>query len=212
MVTDKKPSKPVSKNQKKSKLKKTLKLVKSANASKDVLSLSGLSAQNIEPPDGFRVVSITQALMEYSGPLVETVNDRTNMKEVNEIFGVAAAIWDYTSGDKSRHVNKKSKTEILALIEHRLGFYFGQANKFFSMMVERKNFLFPSEIQPLDETIMFIRHDVRCLAKRFDREDLNLSPETIHPTADDLKVIHNINRLDQYVIRSADYDEYETSP
>ena len=33
-------------------------------------------------------------------------------------------------------------------------------------------------------------------------------PETIHPTADDLKVIHNLNRLDQCIMRSADYDEY----
>ena len=35
-----------------------------------------------------------------------------------------------------------------------------------------------------------------------------MNPEPIHPTADDLKVIHNLNRLDQCIIRSADYDEY----
>jgi hypothetical protein len=36
-----------------------------------------------------------------------------------------------------------------------------------------------------------------------------LNPETIHPTADDLKLIHNLNRLDKYIARSADYNEYE---
>jgi len=35
-----------------------------------------------------------------------------------------------------------------------------------------------------------------------------LNSETIHPTEDDLKVIHNLNRLDQHIVRSADYDEY----
>ncbi len=209
MVTDKKPSKPVSKDQKKSKSKKTLKLVKSANSSKDVPSLSGLSAQNIEPPDGFRVVSITQALMEYSGPLVKTVSDRTDIVKVNEIFSVAAAIWDYTSDDKSRRMNKKSKPEILALIQQRLGLNPDQADDFFSMMVERKNFLFPCEIQPLDESIMFMCKELSYLVNTFDYERLKGSPETIHPTPDDLKVIHNLNRLDKYIARSADYNEYE---
>ena len=37
---------------------------------------------------------------------------------------------------------------------------------------------------------------------------LNLNPEPVHQTADDLKVIHNLNRLDQHIVRSADYDEY----
>ena len=44
---------------------------------------------------------------------------------------------------------------------------------------------------------------------RFDYERLNLNPETIIPTADDLKLIHNLNRLDKYIARSADYNEYE---
>ncbi|MGC8602059.1 MAG: hypothetical protein ACP5VS_00045 [Desulfomonilaceae bacterium] len=44
---------------------------------------------------------------------------------------------------------------------------------------------------------------------RFDYGSLNLSPKTIHPTADDLKVIHNLNRLDQYIMRCADYEKYE---
>ena len=44
---------------------------------------------------------------------------------------------------------------------------------------------------------------------RFDHGSVNLNPETIIPTADDLKLIHNLNRLDKYIARSADYNEYE---
>ncbi len=43
---------------------------------------------------------------------------------------------------------------------------------------------------------------------RFDYGRLNLNPEPVHPTVDDLKVIHNLNRLDKYIAKSADYDEY----
>ena len=51
--------------------------------------------------------------------------------------------------------------------------------------------------------------ELRYLVNTFDYERLKGSPETIHPTPDDLKVIHNLNRLDQYIARSADYNEYE---
>ncbi len=55
---------------------------------------------------------------------------------------------------------------------------------------------------------MFMNKEVSCPVNRLDYESVSLSPETIRPTVDDLKVIHNLNRLDRYIIRSADYDEY----
>ncbi len=62
MVMDKKPSKPVSKVLKKSTSKKSpqkiLKLVKSANSSKNIPFLPNISFADMEPPDGFRAVSI----------------------------------------------------------------------------------------------------------------------------------------------------------
>ena len=88
-----------SKNQKKSKLKRTLKLVKSANSSKDVPSLSGLSAQNIERPDGFRVVSASQAIMEYASPLMEMVPEPEDIVKANEVLQIATTIWNYTFND-----------------------------------------------------------------------------------------------------------------
>jgi hypothetical protein len=43
---------------------------------------------------------------------------------------------------------------------------------------------------------------------RFNHGSVSLNPETMHPTEDDLKVIHNLNRLDQHIVKHADYDEY----
>ena len=50
--------------------------------------------------------------------------------------------------------------------------------------------------------------EVSCPVNRLDHELMSLSHETLRPTVDDLKVIHNLNRLDHYIIRSADYDKY----
>lgn len=176
-MTDKKTPKPVLKDLKgstsKKQSKKTPRAVKSANSSEDVPSFSGFSVPSVEPPDGFMVVSITKALMEYSGPLMETVPDRTDMEKANEIFSVAAAIWDYAGDDKSIQMNKKSKTEILALMQYRLELDLDQANDFFSMMVERKHFLFPAEIQPLERTIMFMRKSAGYRINEFEYESLD---------------------------------------
>jgi hypothetical protein len=63
-------------------------------------------------------------------------------------------------------------------------------------------------MEPRGSPIMFMNKEVSCPVNRLDYESVSLSPETIRPTVDDLKVIHNLNRLDRYIIRFADYDEY----
>ena len=66
----------------------------------------------------------------------------------------------------------------------------------------------PGKIQPLDETIMFMRKPVDILPNEFEYE--HVSSEIIPPDADDLKVIRSLNRLDQYILKSADYNKYWT--
>ena len=56
--------------------------------------------------------------------------------------------------------------------------------------------------------MMFMNKEVSCPVNRLDHERISLSNETIRPTVGDLKVIHNLNRLDRHIKRSADYDEY----
>ena len=77
MVTEKKTTKPNVKSSKKPKSKKlpkkTLKLVKSSNSSQENLFPSGFSVPDLQPPDGFRLVSPTQGIMEYGKPLMEMI-------------------------------------------------------------------------------------------------------------------------------------------
>ncbi len=73
-------------------------------------------------------------------------------------------------------------------------------------MIEEERSLFPLYMQPPINPEMFIRQEALYIGTRLNYESATLSLKTTHPTADDLKVIHNLNRLDHYIIRSADYD------
>ncbi len=63
-------------------------------------------------------------------------------------------------------------------------------------------------MQPPINPEMFIRQETLYIGTRLNYESATLSLKTVIPTLDDLKVIHNLNRLDHYIIRSADYDKY----
>ena len=119
-MTDKKPTKPVSKTLKKSTSKKpaqkTFKMVKSSKQSENIPFLSNLLSPNIEPPDGFREISASQAIMEYAGPLMEMVPEPEDIVKANQIFQIATTIWNYTLDDSVKKKDKTSKAEILALI------------------------------------------------------------------------------------------------
>ena len=212
-MTDKKPTKPVSKTLKKSTSKKpaqkTFKMVKSSKQSENIPFLSNLLSPNIEPPDGFREISASQAIMEYAGPLMEMVPEPEDIVKANQIFQIATTIWNYTLDASVKKKDKTSKAEILALIIKELGLNQSEANDFFSMMEERKHFLFPSDIQPKGRPVIFMRKTVSHLITRFNYENLKLTPEIIYANKLDSKVLKSLEKLDQYILESARYDKYE---
>ena len=213
MVTEKKTPKPGVKGSEKPKSKKrpkkTLKLVKSAHLTQESLFPPGPSVPGVQPPDGFRKVSATQALMEYAGPLMEMVPMPDDVSKANEVFGVVTTIWNHTIDEKVSKKRKQSEREILSLIQEKLELDQQKAYDFLSMMVERKHYLFPDEVQPKNTPFMFMRKEVSYLISRFDYERLNLNSEVLPANALDIKLVRNLKKLDQYIKRSADYDKYE---
>lgn len=166
MVTDKKPTKPISKTPKKSKSKKQsnkkLKIVKSGKSSKGIPSLSSPSDSDVNPPDGFRVVSITQALMEYAVPLMEKAPAPEDIVKVNEVMTLGTALWNcaiYEESTTKDEQAEKSKVMLLSLMQDILGLDQEKARDFFAMMIERKQYLFPREIQPKGSPIRFMRKE-----------------------------------------------------
>jgi len=127
--------------------KKTLKLVKLSPPSQEKPFPSGFSIPEVQPPDGFRGLSPTQALMEYGKPLMEMIPMPDDVSKANEVFGIVTTIWNYAIDEKLSTMRKPSEAEMLSLIQEKLGLDRQRAHDFFQMMVERKHFLFPDEIK-----------------------------------------------------------------
>jgi len=151
MVTEKKTTKPKVKSSKKPKSKKlpkkNIKLVKLSPPSQENLFPSGPSVPDLQPPDGFRLVSPTQAIMEYGKPLMEMIPMPDDVSKANEVFGIVTTIWNYAFDEKLSTMRKPSEAEMVSLIQEKLGLDRQKAHDFFQMMVERKHFLFPDEIK-----------------------------------------------------------------
>lgn len=84
-----------------------------------------------------------------------------------------------------------------------------EAAELFKKMIERKSFLFPEELQNKGSEMMVMRKEVRHLIVRFDQEKLHLSDKPVAPDADDRRFVRNLKKLDSFIVRRADYDEYE---
>ena len=212
-MREKKTPKPKVMNSKKPKSdklpKKSIKLVKSSLPSQEDPFSSGFSFPEVRPPDGFRGLSPTQALMEYGKPLMEMIPMLDDVSKANEVFNVVTLIWNYAIDEKVSTIKKPSETEMLSLIREKSGLDQEKAQNFFSMMVERKHFLFPEEIQPKNSPTRFMRKEVSYLITRFDYDRLNPSQEVLPPNALDTKLVNNLNKFDQLIRRSADDDKLE---
>ena len=77
------------------------------------------------------------------------------------------------------------------------------------MMVDRKHFLFPEEEQPTGTPYVFMSKEVSHLIARFDYERLNIGSGIIPANGLDSKVLKNLEKLDQGIESSEDYDKLE---
>ncbi|MGC8658126.1 MAG: hypothetical protein ACP5U1_03545 [Desulfomonilaceae bacterium] len=165
------------------------------------------SDQGIKAPHGFRALSRSQALWEYSLPLMYIVPAPENVSKANQIFEVVRAIWNSTTDDP---VVSQTKTnhEIVTMIQERLELDQIRAKNFLSTMRQRKESLFPSYIQPKDVPFVFMKNEPRSLIERFDYESLKLNDRPIGPDKPDLDLVGRIQMLDQYIMGSSNHDEY----
>lgn len=202
----------------KAKPSKKIKPKKAAKGSKEPLESPssngnsfppGFLFPDIQPPDGFRKLSASQAIMEFGKPLLEMVLAPNNVSEANEVFGVVPEIWNFTIDEHAGISGRKTEKQMITLISKRLGWDRDKSSNFLSMMVERKHFLFPEEMQPKGTPYMFMRKEVSYLITRFDDEGLNLGAEIIPANGLDSKLLKKIHKLDHEIENSKDYDKLE---
>jgi len=159
-------------------------------------------------PEGFRSISMAQAIMEYAKPIMEYIEDAEN--GLDKAMQISTMLWNYTISAEKGNEDKKLEKEISKTLRKTLGMDKDEAQALFTKMVQRYRYLFPQNIQPEPGLpFMFIRKEVRHLIRPFDYKKLVLSKELIPPDKKDGDVIDKIRRLDTYISDGADYGKYE---
>jgi hypothetical protein len=189
------------------KKKRTLQIVKSSPKPKPKITYRpGLP--HMGAPEGFRTISMSQAMMEYAKPLMEFVED--DEKGFDDAMQISTVLWNYSISVEDGKEDKKIEKKILKALKKAFDLDKSEAHALFTKMVERYSYLFPQDIQPEPGLpFMFIRKEVRHLIRPFDYKKLVISNEIIPPDQNDRDVIDKIKRLDRNIYDGTEYGKYE---
>ncbi len=161
---------------------------------------------NIDAPDGFRAVGVAQSMTEFAEPLMVLAEEK-NIDDMNAVFKIASMIWNVPLLEKASYEEIKNITHMI----HRVyGLTPLETNDLLNAMVERKNYLFPEEMQPKNSMIMFMRKEMTYLINEFNYNELEGLADRILPTKQDQDLVLSLKRLDQFIDQEAEYSEYES--
>ncbi len=197
-----------SKDREKMKKKRKLKMVKSRPKPKSqIVYRPGLP--HMGAPEGFRSISMSQAIMEYAKPIMNSVEGGEG--RLDDAMQISTLLWNYSISVEEGNEDKKSEKKILEILRKTLGFDKDEANVLFEKMVERHSYLFPQDVQPEPGIpFMFIRKEIRHLIKPYDYSKLVLSHESIPPDQNDKDITSKIDKLDSLINDGAEYEVYES--
>ena len=200
-------SKRRAKAREKTKKKRNLRLVKSGAATQPKTILRpGLP--HMGAPEGFRSISMSQAIMEYAKPLFEFDKDEKN--ELNDTLQIGMLIWNFAISVEEGKEDKKIENKILKSLASTYSLKKDEAAALLTKMTDRYAYLFPKDKQPEPGTpFMFIRKEVHFLIKPFDYKRMALSNKIFPAEQEDLDLIEKIEKLDGYIENHADYSSYE---
>jgi len=200
-------SKRRAKAREKTKRKRNLRLVKSRAATEPKTILRpGLP--HMGAPEGFRSISMSQAIMEYAKPLLEFAKDEENA--FNDTLQIGMLIWNYAISAEEGKEDKKIENKILKSLASAYGLKKDEAAALLTKMTDRYAYLFPKDKQPEPGTpFMFIRKEVHFLIKPFDYKRLVLSNKIFPAEQEDIDLINKIEKLDGFIENRADYSSYE---
>jgi hypothetical protein len=209
-VAKKKNNKAIEKRRAKSKQEKQkkrhLKLVKEKHKEEaDVYFPQTEPMADIKVPDGFRAVSMSQALMEFGKPLMKDADQ--DIKNLNEILNITGAIWNYViSLEKELVAGEREdlRKSIISNMKSAFKIDDNEAGELFQEMIERRRHLFPEAMQPKGSRMMFMRKELSHLIAPFNYDRLSYSMETIPPDEQDRSAIEKIKRMDRYIADGAE--------
>lgn len=204
----KKKKKVIAKRRAQSKVKKQKRAkTESRRSTSNVQFVERPAISAIDTPPGFREVSISQGMVEYAKPLMDYV-EKDIVKDPNDAYQLAMLLWNYNisleQGDFK--INKK---DVIKQIEEKLKLNAQDSAEFFDMMIQRKEHLFPKEIQPGHPMTMFIRQEKHYLISEFNYDSINISEDIYIPANEDNELVQLLSQMDEYIDEGTEYDEWE---
>ena len=178
-------------------VKRKLRLVKLKGDEQQTTVVEQPPLSEIEPPEGFRTVSMSQAMMEYAQPLMVKTESEEDLQNA---YQAAMVLWNY-----SLAIQKDEKDSELAAIEKKIlknieaGFNMDgvSARDFLEMMVTRYAHLFPDEIQPRGAPFKFIRKELSYLIRPIEENRIQLSHDPVAPDDQESRLLADLRRLMQ---------------
>jgi hypothetical protein len=162
----------------------------------------------IEAPEGFVPVSITQAIMEFAKPFMEMSGSDEN-KDTNEILQIVQSAWNYTLLLEGEENSTDVKIKLVNSIASMYGMNTTDANDFLEKMVQRKRDLFPPNMQQKPSMTMFMKKQATAPITAFNYNELDLTRNLIPADTKDKALINAILKMDQFMVDQADYDDWE---
>ncbi|MBF0495007.1 MAG: hypothetical protein HQK58_00300 [Deltaproteobacteria bacterium] len=167
-------------------------------------------------PEGFQEVGLMEAMTEFGKPIMDLIdpNDRKGMKK---LFEVATAIWTYTiliedpdEDEDELDAGVLDPEPVIKIIKKQLKLDQNQATELFYMMLERKEYLFPSDIQPESGLALFLRNEGPSAITEFDYSRIEILDIPAAPPVPDANLASMMNQMDQYIYDQAEYDDWES--
>ncbi|MBL0713905.1 MAG: hypothetical protein JJV98_09395 [Desulfosarcina sp.] len=193
----------------KKKIKRKLRLVKLTGDQQRTTVVERPALSEMAPPEGFRTISMSQAMMEYVRPLME----KTEYDEDQQgVYQIGMLLWNYSLAKQAGERDAKlaaTEKEILKNLETTLKMDRASAGDFLGMMVTRYNHLFPDEIQPRGTPFTFIRKEVGYLIRPIEEDRIRLSHDPVAPDDQENLLFEDLRRLDGLVDQGAGWDDIE---
>lgn len=191
------------------KLKRKLKLIKLKAAQQRDMVIERPPMSGMAPPEGFRTISSSQAMMEYARPIMEKTESEEDLEGAMQ---AAMVFWNYSLALK----NQKSDPELAAMKKTIMGelresFNMDEtsAQEFLDMMVARYDHLFPEEIQPKGVPFMFIRKEVKYLIRPIEGGRIKLDETPLAIGKKEHAHIEKLRQLDDMIGSERDWDDIE---
>lgn len=163
-------------------------------------------------PNGFRAIGMAQAMMEYAKPLEAYFGkEPKNIDDLNNRMRLSMLLWNHALDEEKGEERTTKKAEVVKALLDAFGLDSDAGEALRVKMVERRNWLFPEDVQPKERTspIMIMRKETLADIKPFNYDRLRHTADAIPPTDEDLALIDKIRQLDRFMEEEADYDEFE---